>query len=72
MAGPNKAMSWAEYGAVVLRTHGGFHGEFGPINCFVHPFGHCQKPSVFASCDAMFSKVQDFVSKNPSICEAVK
>ena len=56
----------------MLRTHGGFHGEFGPINCFVHPFGHCQKPSVFASCDAMFSKVQDFVSKNPSICEAVK
>jgi len=62
----------AEYGAVVLRTHGGFHGEFGPINCFVRPFNHCQKPHVFASCDAMFSKVQDFVSKNPSICEGVK
>jgi hypothetical protein len=62
----------AEYGAVVLRTHGGFHGEFGPINCFVRPFDHCQKPSVFASCDSMFLKVQDFVSQNPSICDAVK
>jgi hypothetical protein len=69
----------AEYGAVVLRTHGGFrsNGEFGPINCFVHPFLQksgrwCDKPTLRSSCDVMFTKVQDFVSKSPSICDAVK
>jgi hypothetical protein len=62
----------AEYGAVVLRTHGGFHGEFGPINCFVHPHDQCKAPQLFPSCDAMFSKVQDLVSNNPSICDAVR
>ena len=67
----------AEYGAVVLRTHGGNKGEFGTINCYVSPHRlpngkPCDKPTPHKECDAMFREVQDFVSKNPSICDAVK
>ena len=67
----------AEYGAVVLRTHGGYKGEFGTINCYVHPHrlpngNPCDKPTPHKECDAMFQEVQDFVTKNPSICDAVK
>jgi hypothetical protein len=61
-----------EYGAVVLRTHGGLGGEFGPINCYVRKNPRCRKPSLYPACDAMFSKVQAYVKDHPDVCAALK
>jgi hypothetical protein len=53
-----------EYAAVVIRTHGGSKGEFGPIR-------HGQA-EVRPECDAMLSQVQAFVRSDPQICSSLK
>lgn len=53
-----------EYGAVVIRKHGGSKGEFGPIR-------HGQA-EVRQECDTMLSQVQDFVQSDPLICSSLK
>jgi hypothetical protein len=61
----------AEYGAVVLRTHGGNGGEFGPINCYARN-RPCRKPSLYPACDAMFAKVQTYVKDHPDVCASLQ
>ncbi|MGH6835677.1 MAG: hypothetical protein ACREC9_09040 [Methylocella sp.] len=52
-----------EYGAVVLRTNGGRHGEFNPIRK--------QQAELRPECDSMLQSVQSFVGHNPEICSAL-
>jgi hypothetical protein len=52
-----------EYGAVVLRMHGGKEGEFGPLRK--------RQVELRSECDAMLRKVQVFVEKNPNVCSAL-
>jgi len=49
-----------EYGAVVMRSHGGQTGEFGPIRR--------KWAEVLPACDAMLSKIQNLVQANPGLC----
>lgn len=50
-----------EYAAVVLRKNGGSKGEFGPIRQ--------KKVEIRAECEDLLKKVEDFVKKNPKVCE---
>lgn len=52
-----------EYGAVVLRTNGGIHGEFNPIRKL--------QAEVRPECDSMFHKVQEFVGDHPELCSGL-
>jgi hypothetical protein len=52
-----------EYGAVVLRTHGGAHGEFGPIRT--------HQAELRPECDDMLRSVQDFVQQHSDVCSAM-
>ena len=53
-----------EYGAVVLRRHGGRRGEFGPIRR--------KDAELRKSCDRMLQKVQDLLAANPQFCAELK
>jgi hypothetical protein len=50
----------AEYGAVVLRTHGGMKGEFNPIRK--------RQVELRPECDSMLLKVQTYVEQHPEVC----
>lgn len=52
-----------EYGAVVLRTNGGMHGEFGPI--------HRHEAELRFECDDMLRSVQEFVQQHPEVCSSM-
>jgi len=52
-----------EYGAVVLRKHGGPRGEFNPIRK--------KQVEVRSECDSMLRSVQTFVEQNPNVCTAL-
>ena len=52
-----------EYGVVVLRTNGGAHGEFGPIQR--------HQAELRPECDDMLRSVQEFVQQHPDICSSM-
>jgi hypothetical protein len=52
-----------EYGAVVLRTHGGPRGEFNPIRK--------QEAEVLPECDGMMQQVQTYIEQHHEICSAL-
>jgi hypothetical protein len=52
-----------EYGAVVLRKHGGMKGEFNPIRK--------QQAELRPECDDMLHKAQTFVEQHPEVCSAL-
>ena len=52
-----------EYGAVILRTHGGPRGEFNPIRK--------REAELLPECDNMLQQVQSFVQQHPEICPAL-
>jgi hypothetical protein len=52
-----------EYGAVVLRKHGGSKGEFNPIRK--------QQAELRPECDSMLQEVQTFVEQHPEVCSAL-
>jgi len=52
-----------EYGAVVLRTHGGPRGEFNPIRK--------RQAELRPECDAMLHEAQTLVEQHPEICSAL-
>lgn len=52
-----------EYGAVVMRVHGGARGEFGPIRMHA--------AEVKPACDSMLQQVAKVVQDNPAICSAL-
>ena len=52
-----------EYGAVVLRKHGGPKGEFNPIRK--------QQAELRPECDAMLHEAQTLVEHHPEICSAL-
>jgi hypothetical protein len=52
-----------EYGAVVLRKHGGARGEFNPIRK--------RQAELFPECDIMLRKAQSFVEQHPEVCAAL-
>jgi hypothetical protein len=52
-----------EYGAVVVRKHGGPRGEFNPIRK--------RQAEVRPECDSMLRQVQTFVEQNPNVCSAL-
>ena len=54
----------AEYGAVILRRHGGKKGEFGPIRR--------KDTELRQSCDRMLTKVQELLAANPQFCDQLK
>jgi hypothetical protein len=49
-----------EYGAVVLRKHGGPKGEFNPIRK--------RQAELLPACDEMLQKAQSFVQDHPQVC----
>jgi hypothetical protein len=53
-----------EYGAIILRRHGGRRGEFGPIRT--------KATELRKSCDRMLMKVQDLLAANPQFCAELK
>jgi hypothetical protein len=61
----------AEYASVVIRNHGGAHGEFGPIKCYAGTKLHCKKSEVYPVCDSMFLKIQTWIVDNPSACKSL-
>lgn len=52
-----------EYGAVVLRKHGGLQGEFNPIRK--------QQAELRPECDSMLRTVQTYVEQHPEVCSAL-
>jgi hypothetical protein len=52
-----------DYGAVVLRTNGGMHGEFGPI--------HRHEAELRPECDDMLHRVQEFAQQHPEVCSSM-
>lgn len=52
-----------EYGAVVLRTHGGPRGEFNPIRK--------QQAELLPECDNMLREAQTFVEQHHEICSGL-
>ncbi len=52
-----------EYAAVLIRTHGGKKGEFGPLRT--------QRAEVIPACDAMLSEVQHLVQSDPGMCSGL-
>jgi hypothetical protein len=52
-----------EYAAVVLRKHGGAHGEFGPIRS--------GRAEVRPECDNMLKSVETYVAQHPGVCAAL-
>lgn len=52
-----------EYGAVVLRKHGGLQGEFNPIRK--------REAELRPECDSMLQKVQTHVEQHPGVCSAL-
>jgi hypothetical protein len=52
-----------EYGAVVLRKHGGPRGEFNPIRK--------REAELFPACDDMLRQAQSFVEQHPEVCSAL-
>ncbi len=52
-----------EYGAVVLRKHGGPQGEFNPIRK--------KQAELFPPCDDMLRQIQSFVEQHPEVCPAL-
>jgi hypothetical protein len=52
-----------EYGAVVLRKHGGPRGEFNPIRK--------REAELFPACDSMLRQAQSFVEQHPEVCSAL-
>jgi hypothetical protein len=52
-----------EYGAVVLRKHGGLRGEFNPIRK--------RQAEVLPACDSMLQKAQTYVEQHPEVCSAL-
>jgi hypothetical protein len=52
-----------EYGAVVLRKHGGSKGEFNPIRK--------QQAELRPECESMLQEVQTFVEQHPKVCSAL-
>lgn len=53
-----------EYAAVVMRTHGGSKGEFGPIRK--------KQTELRTECDVMLSDIQKLVQATPEICSLFK
>jgi hypothetical protein len=54
----------AEYAAVLLRTTGGNHGEFGPLRR--------KAAEIVPECNDMFKQVQNVVTGDPRICALLK
>ncbi len=52
-----------EYGAVVMRKHGGSNGEFNPIRK--------RQAELRPECDDMLQKAQTLVEQHPEICSAL-
>jgi hypothetical protein len=52
-----------EYGAVVLRKHGGLQGEFNPIRK--------RQAELRPECDSMLRGVQTYVEQQPEVCSAL-
>jgi hypothetical protein len=52
-----------EYGAVVLRKHGGLQGEFNPIRK--------RQAELLPECDSMLQKAQNYVEQHPEVCSAL-
>jgi hypothetical protein len=52
-----------EYGAVVLRKHGGLQGEFNPIRK--------RQAKLRPECDSMLQKAQTYVEQHPEVCSAL-
>jgi hypothetical protein len=52
-----------EYGAVVLRKHGGVKGEFNPIRK--------RQAELLPACDGMLRQAQSFVEQHPEVCSAL-
>jgi hypothetical protein len=52
-----------EYGAVVLRTHGGMKGEFNPIRK--------RQAELRPECDSMLQKAQTYVEQHPQLCPSL-
>src|SRR5579863_4150120 len=52
-----------EYGAVVLRKHGGMKGEFNPIRK--------RQAELRPECDSMLQKAQIYVEQHPEVCSAL-
>ena len=52
-----------EYGAVVLRTHGGPKGEFNPIRK--------REAEVLPACDSMLKQVQTYIDQHGEVCPAL-
>lgn len=53
-----------EYGAIVLRRHGGKKGEFGPIRR--------KEAELRKSCDRMLLRAQELLAANPQFCAELK
>lgn len=53
----------AEYAAVMLRVQGGKSGHYGPLRT--------KAAEIRPECDSMFKQVQDYVEKNPSVCDSL-
>ena len=52
-----------EYGAVVLRKHGGMKGEFNPIRK--------RQAELRPECDSMLQEAQAYVEQHPEVCSAL-
>lgn len=66
----------AEYASVVIRKHGGAHGEFGPIKCFAGTQPpkiqrNCKKVRLYPVCNAMYRQIQDYIKSDPAACAAL-
>jgi hypothetical protein len=64
----------AEYASVVVRKHGGAHGEFGPIKCYARTQPPdiqrtCRKVQIYPVCDTMFKRIQSWLKDSPAACK---
>ena len=75
IAGAGEGASWqqltkscpafaTEYGAVLIRKHGGLRGEFNPIRK--------QEVDLRPECDSMLEKVQDYVQSHRNLCSDLR
>lgn len=53
----------ADYAAVLLRTHGGTKGEFGPIRI--------KAVEIVPACHDMLSAVREIIQTTPSVCQVL-